>query len=171
MRLLEVRLMSNVVKELKSIIEKINPELCFRCNKCVSGCPVAKVVDEYRPNRIVRKAYLGLVDELINSELIWLCTQCFTCMERCPMDVAPADVIVALRNIASKRGKTHEVWARMASNILRLSAILPEMGVVTKDRKLVKREILGITVFKRTEKSVLKRIFEESGFPLKIGES
>ncbi len=154
---------------LKEIISWIKPEVCFRCNKCVSGCPVAKIIDEYRPNRIVRLAYFGFIEDLINSELIWYCTQCFTCTERCPMDVAPADVIIALRNVASRNNKTHKAWVRMAQNIIRESKILPEMGVVTKDRKLVKRRDLGITIYKAAERENLLRIFKKSGIPLNLG--
>ncbi len=156
------------VGELKRIIEWIRPEVCFRCNKCVSGCPVAKKVDTYRPNRIVRMAYLGIVDELLDSEEIWLCTQCFTCTERCPMDVAPADVIIALRNMASRMGKTHTAWVKMAQNIIRLGGILPEMGIVTWDKKLIKRADLGITIYKRTDRTKLRQIFKESGMPLEV---
>jgi len=155
--------------ELRKIIEWIEPELCFRCNKCVSGCPVARIIDEYRPNRIVKMAYFGYIDELINSEVIWYCTQCFTCTERCPMHVAPADVIIALRNVASKNLKTHQAWVRMAKNIVRISAILPEMGVVTKDRRLVKRADLGIHTYSRTESRKLLRLMKDSGIPLDLG--
>jgi len=155
---------------LREIVKWIEPEVCFRCNKCVSGCPVAKIIDDYRPNRIVKMAYFGYIDELINSELIWYCTQCFTCTERCPMEVAPADVIIALRNVASRNNKTHKAWVRMARNIIRESKILPEMGVVTKERKLVKRSDLGISVYKTADRERLLRLFKESGIPLYLGE-
>ena len=157
------------MSQLKKIIGWIEPELCFRCNKCVSGCPVAKIIDEYRPNRIVRMAYFGLIDDLVDSELIWYCTQCFTCTERCPMRVAPADIIIALRNIASRNEKTHKAWVRMAQNIIRESKILPEMGVVTREKKLVKRSDLGITIYKATGREKIEEIFRRSGFPIELG--
>ncbi|MEX0567835.1 MAG: 4Fe-4S dicluster domain-containing protein [Candidatus Njordarchaeota archaeon] len=155
---------------LKEIISWIQPEVCFRCNKCVSGCPIARIIDEYRPNRIVKMAYYGQIKELIESELIWYCTQCFTCTERCPMEVAPADVIVALRNVASRENKAHIAWVKMAQNIMRIGAILPEMGVVRRDRKLVKRSDLGITIFRVTESGKLIRLFKKSGSPIVMGD-
>ena len=155
---------------LKRIISWIRPEVCFRCSKCVSGCPVAEIVDDYRPNRIVRMAYFGYIDELLESEIIWYCTQCFTCTERCPMEVAPADIIVALRNIASRRKKPHDAWVRMGQNIMREGKILPEMGIVTKERKLVKRKDLGITVYKPRDINILRGIFKKTGNPLASGE-
>ena len=35
---------------------------------------------------------------------IWLCTTCYQCYERCPRDVRPTDVIMELRNYATKLG-------------------------------------------------------------------
>jgi len=156
-------------EELRKLISWINPEVCFGCNKCVSGCPVAEIHSEYRPNRIVRLAYLGFIDELIESGVIWYCTQCLKCSERCPMEVYPASVVVALRNIASKRGKTHEAWIKMAKNIALQGKILPEMGVMSIDRKLIKRKDLGIEV-PNADRSLLIRILRESGIPLDLGE-
>lgn len=155
---------------LKRIMSWVQPEVCFRCNKCVSGCPVAKIIDEYRPNRIVKMAYYGYIDDLIESELIWYCTQCFTCTERCPMEVAPADVIVALRNIASRKNKTNIAWIKMARNIMRIGSILPEMGVVRRDRKLVKRTDLGVTIFKVTKSERLVELFKKSDNPIVVGD-
>jgi len=155
---------------LKEILSWIKPEVCFRCNKCVSGCPVAKKIDEYRPNRIVKLAYFGHIDELINSELIWYCTQCFTCTERCPMEVAPADVIIALRNVASQNHKTPAPWIRMAKNIVAIGAILPDMGVVTVDKKLLKRKDLDIHKYRITESDRLREYFKMSKIPISLGE-
>ncbi len=155
--------------ELKKLISWIQPEVCFGCNKCVSGCPVAEIHNEYRPNRIVRLAYLGFVDELIESGVIWYCTQCLKCSERCPMEVYPASVIVALRNIASKRGMTHEAWVKMAKNVSIYGKILPDMGVMSKDRKLLKREDLGL-VTPAISRDLIRRLFKESKLPIDIGE-
>lgn len=157
------------VAELKKILSLVNPELCFVCSRCVSGCPVAEVYKDYRPNKIVKLAYLGFVDEIIQSGIIWYCTQCLKCSERCPMEVNPASVIVALRNIASKRGLVHEAWIKMAKNICNQGKILPEIGVMSKDRKLIKREDLGLKT-PVVDRELIRRIFSDTSTPINLGD-
>ncbi|MCR8487470.1 MAG: 4Fe-4S dicluster domain-containing protein [Crenarchaeota archaeon] len=159
----------SLTKELKRMLYWIKPEICFVCNKCVSGCPVAEVRSEYRPNKIVKLAYLGFIDELIQSGIIWYCTQCLKCSERCPMDVHPASVIVALRNIASKKKLPPEAWIKMAKNICVYGRITPEMGVVSKDRKLIKREDLGLRT-PVVSKELIRRLYDETLFPMNLGD-
>jgi heterodisulfide reductase subunit C len=53
--------------------------LCFQCGTCTASCPV-KVVDEsYNARRIIRMALLGLREEVLKSEFIWLCSTCYRC--------------------------------------------------------------------------------------------
>ena len=71
---------------------------------------------------------------------------------------------------ASRENKAHIAWVKMAQNIMRIGAILPEMGVVRRDRKLVKRSDLGITIFRVTESGKLIRLFKKSGSPIVMGD-
>ncbi len=81
--------------------------LCFQCGTCTASCPV-KVVDEsYNARRIIRMALLGLKEEVLKSEFIWLCSTCYTCYERCPKDVKITEVMNAIKNIAVREGHIH----------------------------------------------------------------
>ncbi len=53
---------------------------------------------------MIEMALLGMREEVIRSEEIWLCTTCYTCYERCPQRVHLTDVLNAIRNIASREG-------------------------------------------------------------------
>ncbi|UYP43903.1 H(2)/formate:CoB-CoM heterodisulfide,ferredoxin reductase subunit C1 [Candidatus Lokiarchaeum ossiferum] len=75
---------------------------CFQCGTCTGGCPSGRRT-AIRTRQIIRKALIGL-DEVISSEDIWLCSTCYTCYERCPRNIPVTDVIIKLRNIASRRG-------------------------------------------------------------------
>jgi heterodisulfide reductase subunit C len=77
---------------------------CFQCGTCTAGCPVAEINPDYNPRQIIHKALLGLDEDLLKSETIWLCSMCYTCEERCPQDVRLTDVITALKNLAVERG-------------------------------------------------------------------
>ena len=43
---------------------------------------------------------LGLRDELLKGDMIWLCSDCYTCQENCPMGIRLTDIINHLKNLA-----------------------------------------------------------------------
>jgi heterodisulfide reductase subunit C len=77
---------------------------CFTCGTCTAICPVAEVHPEYDPRAIIRMAVLGMRQQVLSSDLIWMCAQCYTCSSRCPQDVKFADVMGILREMAVKEG-------------------------------------------------------------------
>ena len=52
----------------------------------------------------MRRANLGVKDVSLNDPDLWLCTTCYTCSDRCPRDLIPTDVIMAMRNMAASQG-------------------------------------------------------------------
>lgn len=83
-------------------ISGIDPNLCFQCAKCASGCPVSYAMD-YTPTQLIHAIQLGLTDLVLNSKTIWLCASCQTCTTRCPQDVDLAGVMDAVRIIAQRK--------------------------------------------------------------------
>ncbi len=77
---------------------------CFSCGTCTAGCPVREVTDRYNPRKIIRMAVLGMKQEVLSSQFIWLCSSCYTCFERCPQDVRIPELMNAIKNIAVKNG-------------------------------------------------------------------
>jgi heterodisulfide reductase subunit C len=71
---------------------------CYQCGKCSAGCPMAKYMD-ILPNQMIRFAQLGMRDELLSSDAIWLCVSCQTCNSRCPKGVKIAEIIDAIRQV------------------------------------------------------------------------
>ena len=53
---------------------------------------------------MIRKALLGLKDEVLSSEDLWLCATCLTCLERCPRQIQTTDAIIIMRNMAVEEG-------------------------------------------------------------------
>ena len=84
-------------RELLKVVGDQQPDACFQCMKCSSGCDALKFQGDFRPHQLVGLARLGLRDRLLNAKLIWSCTTCSYCREVCPQDVSPVDVIKALR--------------------------------------------------------------------------
>jgi len=77
---------------------------CFACGMCTSGCPVREVDDRYSPRRLIRMILLGMREEVLKSDFLWLCTNCFTCMERCPQNIQIPNLIRAVKNLAADEG-------------------------------------------------------------------
>ena len=77
---------------------------CYTCGTCTAGCPVHRENKEYDPLRIMRMLVLGLREELIKGDMIWLCSDCYTCQENCPMGIKLTDIINHLKNLAVEEG-------------------------------------------------------------------
>jgi heterodisulfide reductase subunit C len=83
----------------------------------------------------MRLAQLGQKDEIVNSEELWECSTCYTCVERCPRAVPIVDVIVALRNIAVSEGHIYDNHKKTAQNLYRIGHTVPVKSDITELRK------------------------------------
>lgn len=84
---------------------------CFQCGTCGGSCPSGRRTP-YRVRKLVRNCLLGLKDEVISDDALWMCTTCYTCQERCPRGVKIVDVVKQARRIASHAGymaKAHKM--------------------------------------------------------------
>jgi heterodisulfide reductase subunit C len=77
--------------------------LCYQCGKCSAGCPAAFAMD-YTPRQIIRLLQLGLPNQALRANSIWICASCETCSTRCPRGVDIAAVMDALRRAALGKG-------------------------------------------------------------------
>ena len=97
--------------------EDINPEFvdmivragadrirtCIQCGTCSSVCPSGRRT-AFRTRELIRKALLGLKEEVLTSPDLWLCATCLTCLERCPRQIKVTDAIIIMRNMAVEEG-------------------------------------------------------------------
>ena len=79
---------------------RANASLCWACSACDSECPVFLGSSRLRPQRVLRMANLGLLDELVALPEIWYCLACKRCTRSCPNDCEPQAVIGFLRKEA-----------------------------------------------------------------------
>ncbi len=63
-----------------------NLNLCLTCGACVSGCP-ASGLEEMDPRKFLRMAALGLDDEILKTDWVWMCSMCQRCIYVCPMKI------------------------------------------------------------------------------------
>ena len=108
----------------------------------MADCPAANYSQSFNPRLIILEAILGFQDILIQPDsAIWNCTNCYTCSERCPQDVRPVDVIIALKNLCEREGKAPDLVGKISDAVL-------ESGITTKMTSLAKRrrEEFGLPV-------------------------
>ncbi len=81
-----------------------NIRKCYACGTCTAGCPVFHVEHRYNPRRIIRMILLGMREEVLKSQVLWLCAQCYVCSANCPQDVDFSNIVMSLRDMAMQEG-------------------------------------------------------------------
>lgn len=132
---------------------------CYQCGKCTAGCPVAPDMD-IMPNQVVRMVQLGLKDEVLGSQTIWICAFCSTCTVRCPRNVDLARLMETLRIQARREGVAVKGRSRnvhiFTSNFLdsvkkfgRMFEFGTMVGYNLKSRKPFKEGDTGLALLQR----------------------
>ena len=131
---------------------------CLSCGTCSSTCQVFSVNPAYNPRKLIQQAILGLRDDVLASEMIWICARCNRCIEKCPKGIRPGDIIMALRHIALEEGKVNTKGVRHAlffkSSILKTGKI---------NEMLLPIRTLGLGIFSQIPQSI--RMFFKGKLP------
>ena len=138
---------------------------CYQCRKCTNGCPLSFAMD-VMPNQVMRMVQLGLKEEVLRSQTIWICASCQTCTARCPNEIDIAHLMDSLRQLSRQAGaaageskvvKFHDAFL----DSVRRHGRLFELGMVgfyklaTMD--LFSDTKLGLKMFKRGKLKLLPR--------------
>ena len=90
----------------------LNAYSCTECGRCTSECPANQTGKKLSPRRImmatrdrVEEVLTGgqgaetrsLLDDWISREELWACTTCNACVEACPLNIDPMDIILQMR--------------------------------------------------------------------------
>ena len=86
----------NNLKEQILRTSGVNPSKCMRCGKCSGTCPSYDEM-EYHPHQFVYMVENGDIEPLMKSESLYNCLTCFACVDRCPRNVEPAQLVEAVR--------------------------------------------------------------------------
>ena len=105
-----------------SWINLMNAYTCTECGRCTSECPANLTGKKLSPRKIMmdtrdRIEEIGqnmdanggtfqedgksLLSDYITPEEIWACTSCNACVQACPVDIDPLNIIMKLRNYAT----------------------------------------------------------------------
>ena len=112
------------------ITEELELFGCIQCGKCTGGCPVARKTVLNIRSLIYHMVVEPEVDVNAHPEL-WDCTCCFTCVERCPKDVRPAELIIGLRGQLVESGRIPETIGAALMGVFRQGN---PTGIAREDR-------------------------------------
>jgi heterodisulfide reductase subunit C len=133
-------------KFFEDIERKSNIWACIQCGTCTASCESGKWT-ALKTRIIIRKVLLGDLSVLEDPD-IWLCTTCYNCYERCPRDVRPTDVIMELRNYASKLGNINPVHRAVVKYLKSTGHAVPINDKIRQQRKELGMEEIPPTLFK-----------------------
>ncbi len=151
-------------KKLNRIPGGKHHNYCYQCSACVAVCPAARFNKEFNPRIILLKALLGAEKDLVGEDSpIWLCTNCYSCYERCPQDVRPIEVIIALKNMAVEKETAPPNLAKLSENIAKTG-----MSVTTSSAVSRRRQELGLPELKPIPIDEMQKIIEEE--PASVSE-
>jgi heterodisulfide reductase subunit C len=108
---------------------------CFQCGKCVVNCPVSLIDERYNPRKILRFISIGMQEKVLTSDFIWLCALCHLCYERCPQSVNIPEIMIILRNLATKEGYIHPAFKKLILTLKEHGRIYEIDEFINSDRK------------------------------------
>ncbi len=103
---------------------------CYQCGLCTGTCPW-NLVRSFPVRKIIHQAQLGVVD--FESEEIWLCTTCRSCVQRCPRGVAIIDIARAIRNVVAEVGVA-KIPDSLRLSIKNIAGVGNPLGLAPEDR-------------------------------------
>lgn len=124
------------VRDIVAQIEEMSDQRisdCYQCGACTSGCPIGETMNPV-PSRAIRLLQLGMVDELLASDGIWLCAACMVCGSRCPRGVDYGKISDALRALVLRTKVARVEPDRVNKDLI---ADAPQQAFVAAFRKFV----------------------------------
>lgn len=143
-------------EELNKILGGFAHNYCYQCGACVGDCPAHRFHSDFNPRNLMLQTIYGLEEDLIGENTqIWNCTNCYNCYERCPQDVHPIEVIIALKNMSIQKGYKHPAVQNILDRV-------KETGVTVLTTELIKRRRseLGLPDFNTECQKEVKEILE-----------
>ena len=108
-----------------------NLGLCFQCGTCSAACPNSGDVD-ILPRQLMRRAQLGLEEDVINSKIPWVCASCLSCTARCPRGIDLARVMEAIRLLKLRENIDYVDLSEIPEETIEE---LPQIALISSFRK------------------------------------
>ena len=131
-----VRVNFDFRRELAEKVEGNLAGFCYQCGACVGDCPATMYSDRFNPREIMLKVLYGLGEELlVKDSVLWECTNCYNCHERCPQEVKPVEVIISLKNMLADAGIYPDPVAKIIKTFEETGRTTPVNPAVERQRE------------------------------------
>ena len=121
---------TDFIEKVKEISGQ-NVSLCFQCGTCSAACPNAADIDML-PRQLMRRAQLGLGDDIKESKTPWVCASCLSCTARCPRGIDIARVMEAIRLLSLRENADYVKLSELPKETIEE---LPQMALISSFRK------------------------------------
>jgi heterodisulfide reductase subunit C2 len=98
---------------------------CIQCGTCTASCPSAAAMD-ITPRQMWRMVQLGMVDEVLHSKTMWLCSVCYQCQARCPRGIPLTETISKLKQLAIQQQVKE--WRESTTFYLAFAGVMRRYG-------------------------------------------
>lgn len=152
---------SAFIDKVKAILpEGGNLNACLTCGLCSSGCPASGFAG-MDPRKFLRMAALGLDEEILKSNWMWMCSMCTRCVYACPMKINIPQLVFNARQMIPRAERPKGILGScdMAMKMDTCSA----MGCSQEDFEFVVGDILE-------EHNEMYPEWEERGLEAPIGK-
>jgi heterodisulfide reductase subunit C len=131
---------------------------CIQCGTCTASCPSAAAMD-ITPRKMWRMVQLGMVDEVLHSKTMWLCSVCYQCQARCPRGIPLTETIAKLKQLAIQQQVKE--WHESTTFYLAFAGVMRRYGrmremefmaryfMSTNPMEALGYATMGLTLFRR----------------------
>ena len=112
------------------------------------SCPIREVNETFNPRRLIRMCLLGMKEEVLQSDFVWLCSNCYACQERCPQGIHIAELMSVLKNMAYRCGNVPQGVRTQRERIVQMGRIYEISEFDNKKRQKLNLPELPLTVEK-----------------------
>lgn len=121
---------NDFIEKVKEISGQ-NIGLCFQCGTCSGACPNNAEID-LLPRQLMRRAQLGLNEDVTDAKTPWICASCLSCTVRCPRGIDLARVMEAIRLLNLRENIDYVHPTELPEGIIEE---LPQIALISSFRK------------------------------------
>ena len=138
---------------------------CIQCGTCSASCPTSYAMD-FTPREIIAAFRAGMLERVLKSNTIWLCSSCYSCTVRCPSGIKLTDIMYELKRLAiefglAPKGGKAPVVAKLFVDIVNKNGRIAEVPLIS--RFMLETNPLG--AFKMIPRAM--RLFKRGRMPIK----